>query len=272
MSGVREVVVCGAFDDIRSRDLRFFHEASKLGKLTVLLWRDDSVLEFTGKTPKFPLAERKYLLDACRFVSEVVIADMPCSRDELPADVRADVWADCAPTVSARRPAFCEARNIQYRRFRADELDGFPELRPAPSAPGRKKVVVTGCFDWLHSGHVRFFEEVAGHGDLTVVVGHDANIRFLKGDGHPLQSQDERRYAVAAVKYVSQAMIASGMGWLDADPEIKILKPDIYAVNEDGDHGGKREYCRANGIEYLVLRRTPADGLPSRSSTDLRGF
>jgi hypothetical protein len=50
------------------------------------------------------------------------------------------------------------------------------------------------------------------------------------------------------------------------------LQPDIYAVNEDGDKGGKREYCAARGLEYLVLKRTPAPGLPRRSSTDLRGF
>jgi hypothetical protein len=50
------------------------------------------------------------------------------------------------------------------------------------------------------------------------------------------------------------------------------LKPDIYAVNEDGDKGGKREYCQQLGVEYLVLKRTPAPGLPKRSSTDLRGF
>jgi glycerol-3-phosphate cytidylyltransferase-like family protein len=87
-----------------------------------------------------------------------------------------------------------------------------------------------------------------------------------------LQPQDQRRYAVAAVKHVKQALISSGHGWLDAEPEIQSLKPDIYAVNEDGDHASKREYCQANGISYVVLRRTPADGLPRRSSTDLRGF
>jgi hypothetical protein len=43
-------------------------------------------------------------------------------------------------------------------------------------------------------------------------------------------------------------------------------------VNEDGDKGGKREYCQQRGIEYLVLKRVPAEGLPKRSSTDLRGF
>jgi hypothetical protein len=71
---------------------------------------------------------------------------------------------------------------------------------------------------------------------------------------------------------VKQALISSGEGWLDADPEIRRLQPDIYAVNEDGDKGGKREYCAKRGIQYLVLKRAPAPGLPHRSSTNLRGF
>ena len=77
---------------------------------------------------------------------------------------------------------------------------------------------------------------------------------------------------VGSIKFVKQALISSGRGWLDADPEIQKLKPDMYAVNEDGDQGGKREYCRERGIEYLVLKRAPAPGLPRRSGTDLRGF
>jgi hypothetical protein len=67
-------------------------------------------------------------------------------------------------------------------------------------------------------------------------------------------------------------LISSGDGWLDAEPEILQIKPDIYAVNEDGDRPEKREYCEANGIEYRVLKRTPKEGLPRRQSTDLRGF
>lgn len=74
------------------------------------------------------------------------------------------------------------------------------------------------------------------------------------------------------MRYVKQALIASGAGWLDADPEIRRLKPDVCAVNEDGDKDGKREYCQRLGIECLVLKRTPAPGLPKRSRTDLRGF
>ena len=44
------------------------------------------------------------------------------------------------------------------------------------------------------------------------------------------------------------------------------------AVNEDGDKPEKREFCEARGIQYVVLKRTPKEGLPRRQSTDLRGF
>jgi cytidyltransferase-like protein len=268
MNAKKQVVVCGGFDDIRSRDLRFLEEAAKLGELTVLLWPDAMLAKRTGKAPKFPLAERRYFLSAVRTVGRVIEAE---ARDTLPENLRPDVWADVEGSANLKREVFASDNNIAYRVFTADELRGFPEPPPAPVAGG-KKVAVTGCYDWFHSGHIRFFEEVSAYGGLYVFVGNDACIRELKGEGHPLLSQDERRYVVGSIKFVAQATISSGNGWLDADREIRALKPDIYAVNEDGDRGGKRDYCRELGIEYLVLKRTPAPGLPSRSSTDLRGF
>jgi cytidyltransferase-like protein len=277
----QKVVVAGVFDDLRSAQLRFLEEASRLGEVTVLLWPDEAVEKITGQPPKFPEAERLYFLNAVRYVSKVVlITDVVNSFDELPdvTGFRPDVWADVEGQSHPKRKAFCEWHKLAYRVFNNEQLKGFSDpTAPAPGsvpvpAGGRKKVVVTGSYDWFHSGHVRFFEEVSAYGDLYVVVGHDANIRLLKGPGHPLLSQGERRYVVGSIKYVKQALISSGAGWLDADPEIQMLKPDIYAVNEDGDKGGKREYCKKNGIQYLVLKRTPAPGLPKRSSTNLRGF
>jgi cytidyltransferase-like protein len=270
MSPRKTVVVSGGFDDVRSRDLRFLQQAANLGDLTVLLWADDAIEKLTGKPPKFPLAERSYFLNAVRYVSRVEEPGLETSGDQLPSHIHADIWVDTA--ANPYREEFCKQHGISYQIIKKAELEGFPEPPPMPGAPGRKKIVVTGCYDWVHSGHVRFCEEVSTYGDLYVIVGHDKNIRLLKGEGHPLLSQDERRYVVGSIKYVKQSLISSGDGWLDADPEIQRLKPDIYAVNEDGDKGGKREYCEKNGIQYLVLKRTPAPGLPRRSSTDLRGF
>jgi len=269
-----QIAVMGGFDDIRSRELRFLEEAAKLGELTVLLWPDETVLEQTGKAPKFPLVERLYFLEAVRYVGRVIPISDVQNLGELPEEnnFHPQIWADLENDSNLARQSFCQKCGLAYRVLRAEQLSGFPEPSPGPSVPGRKKVVVTGSFDWFHSGHVRFLEEVSAFGDPYVIVGHDANIRLLKGEGHPLLSEAERRYVVGSIKFVKQALISSGEGWLDADPEIKKLLPDIYAVNEDGDKGGKREYCKKNGIEYLVLKRTPAPGLPKRSSTDLRGF
>ena len=272
MSSATQVIVSGGFDDIRSRDLRFLEEASKLGELTVLLWPDATLQKLTGEVPKFPLAERNYFLNAVRYVSKVVEADASANFNSLSHDFHAAVWADYEFTTNPTREKFAAKNKINYRVFSTAELGGFPELPPTPSASGRKKVVATGCFDWFHSGHVRFAEEASTYGDFYLCLGSDANVRLLKGAGHPLLSQEERRYVVGSIKFVKQALITTGSGWLDADPEIRRLKPDIYIVNEEGDKGGKREYCQKLGIEYLVLKRMPAKGLPNRSSTDLRGF
>jgi cytidyltransferase-like protein len=271
------VVLCGAFDDLRSRGLRLLQQAAKLGRVRVLVWPDQSIRSLAGAEPKFPLPERLYFLRALRFVDEAVPLEGPIAPDELPAressgQSRAAMWVDEAQEANNRRRDFCQKHGLEYRIFSAEQLQGFPEPAPYPAPSDRERVVVTGCYDWLHSGHVRFFEEVSSYGQLYVIVGHDANIRLLKGAGHPLLSQEERRYMVSSIRYVTGALISSGDGWLDADPEIRRLRPAIYAVNEDGDRGGKREYCEKMGLRYLVLKRVPAAGLPQRSSTTLRGF
>ena len=280
---MRRIAVLGSFDDIRSRHIRFLQEAARLGDLHLLLWSDAAVRSLEGRDPEFPQEERLYLLQAIRFVRQAVIIGAPTGQDglRLPNGIRPDLWAlppwEAPWEDSAAQRAFAGARGIPVRAIGEEQLQGFPVAVDAgsaqgPAAPPRKKVIVTGCFDWFHSGHVRFFEEVSGLGDLYVVVGHDANILLLKGEGHPLFPQDERLYLVHAVRHVREALISSGMGWLDAEPEIRRLRPDIYAVNEDGDKPEKREYCRQGGIEYVVLKRTPKEGLPRRQSTALRGF
>jgi cytidyltransferase-like protein len=268
------VIVSGPFDDIRSPQLRFLEEAAKAGPVKVMLWDDAAIKNLSGKPPKFPLAERRYFLGAVRFVSEVMVHPGPPDPDVLSAEILAPqtTWAFAATEDSPARRAFCRQHGLVAKVICPEDLQGFPASPVAAAGSTRKKVIVTGCYDWFHSGHVRFFEEVSALGDLYVAVGNDANVRLLKGAGHPLLSQDERRYVAGSIRHVAEAMFTTGSGWLDAEPEIQRIKPDMYAVNEDGDKPEKRAYCEANGIQYVVLRRTPAPGLAARSSTNLRGF
>jgi cytidyltransferase-like protein len=275
-----KVVLSGSFGDLRSRHVRFLHEASRLGDVHLLLWPDEVVRALEGRAPKFPQEERLYFLSAIRYVREVTLVAGPVEHDALPQvnELRPEVWAvDEAHDTPGKR-AFCAERSIVYRVIREEDLVGYPEPCQVSEnltgldVPSRRKVIVTGCFDWLHSGHVRFFEETSALGDLYVVVGHDANVRLLKGEGHPMFGQNERRYMVQAIRYVKQALISTGHGWMDAEPEIARIRPDIYAVNEDGDKPEKQAFCREHGLEYVVLKRQPKEGLPKRQSTILRGF
>ena len=281
---MKTVCVVGAFDDLKSQDVRFLEEASKLGAVQVLLWSDEIVAAQTGKPPKFPFVERHYLLQAIRYVHSVGrIANPPYNPDTLltTAGFKPDIWAVIENEDTPQKQAFCAANGLAYRVFTTKDTSGFPTPSPEelsaisyqPSAIGHPpSVIVTGCYDWLHSGHVRFFEEASELGGLYVAVGNDANVRLLKGAGHPMQSQEERCYMVGAIRYVTQALITSGSGWMDAEPEVERLKPDMYAVNEDGDKPEKQAFCEAHGLRYVVLKRTPKAGLTRRSSTDLRGF
>ncbi len=270
------VAVTGSFDNLRSKAVRFSQEASKGGDLHVGLWSDETVQAIEGKCPKFPERERLYLLQALRYVHQVTVVRGTIEREVLSQldALRPDLWiVDEASDTPAKRE-HAKARGLQYRVMRDEELGGLPvpPFEPPATDSGRKRVIVTGSFDWLHSGHVRFFEEASAFGKLYVVVGHDANIKLLKGQGHPLLPPDERLYMVHSIRHVHQAVISTGQGWMDAEPNIYRIKPHIYVVNEDGDRPEKRAFCAEHAIEYVVLKRIPKEGLPKRQSTDLRGF
>ncbi|MCP4168000.1 MAG: adenylyltransferase/cytidyltransferase family protein [Chloroflexi bacterium] len=101
---------------------------------------------------------------------------------------------------------------------------------------------MSGCFDMLHAGHVEFFQRAAALGDqLYVALGSDQTVYDLKG--RPLTAkgcQGERCFMVQNVGCVHQALISSGCGYLDIEPELRIIQPDIFVVNEDGNTPDKR--------------------------------
>ncbi len=129
-----------------------------------------------------------------------------------------------------------------------------------------KKVFVSGCYDLIHGGHIAFFKTAAAYGDLYVSLGRDENLLQLKGK-KPVFSEDERLYIVRSVRYVKDAFLASGMGMLDFEPDLKRIKPDIFVVNYDGHTTDKANLCKELGIEYVILERIPEPGLPARSSS-----
>jgi cytidyltransferase-like protein len=132
-----------------------------------------------------------------------------------------------------------------------------------------KKVLVSGCFDLLHAGHIAFLKEASSYGRLYVAVGTDANLRLLKGRAS-YYSQEERVYMVNSIRFVENAFLATGSGMLDFEPDMKKIKPDIFIVNSDGHTVEKEALCKKFRVEYKVLERIPEQGLPQHSSSSIK--
>ena len=135
-----------------------------------------------------------------------------------------------------------------------------------------KKVLVSGCFDLLHSGHVEFFREAAEHGDLYVRVGSDENIKALKGH-EPMYSNAERVFMAQSVKGVKDAAVSAGMGRFDFVEDAKLIKPDIYFVNDDASKLEERMSLFEEAgldVKIVVANRKPSEGLEERSSTSMK--
>jgi cytidyltransferase-like protein len=129
-----------------------------------------------------------------------------------------------------------------------------------------KKVLVSGCFDILHSGHIAFFEEASKCGELYVGVGSDSTVHELKGR-KPVYSEKERLYLIQSLKYVKDAWINSGRGLMDFEEEALSLKPDIIFVNSDGFTADKKEFCKKHNIQLIVSNKLPLDGFPIQPAT-----
>lgn len=96
----------------------------------------------------------------------------------------------------------------------------------------RKRVVFTnGCFDIIHSGHIRLLEASKDMGDVLIVgLNSDSSIRRLKGPGRPINSQRDRARVLAALEAVGAVVLFSQ----DTPRELlNVLRPDILVKGAD---------------------------------------
>jgi len=108
------------------------------------------------------------------------------------------------------------------------------ELRPLLAilhATGKKIVFTNGCFDLIHTGHTRYLAVARSFGDILVVaVNSDASVSTIKGEKRPINSQQERAEALAALESVDFVTIFS-----EPDPYkvISALQPDVLVKGGD---------------------------------------
>lgn len=129
---------------------------------------------------------------------------------------------------------------------------------------GRRVVFTNGCFDILHPGHVRSFEQARDLGDALIVgLNSDASVRALKGEGRPVLPQDERAEILAALECVDAVVIFD-----DLTPRevIARLLPDVLV--KGGDWTGDKIVGREE-VEAAGGRVVSAPVVPGFSTTDI---
>lgn len=104
-------------------------------------------------------------------------------------------------------------------------------LAEARRKAGQRVVFTNGCFDILHSGHVSLLERAARLGDFLIVgLNTDESVRRLKGQGRPVNSQDDRARVVGALAAVG-AVVFFGE---DTPIElIRAIRPDVLVKGAD---------------------------------------
>lgn len=126
-------------------------------------------------------------------------------------------------------------------------------------AAGRRVVLTNGVFDLLHTGHLYYLQQARQLGDaLFVALNSDASVRALKGPARPVQGEQERAYALAALACVDGVMI---FGEARLTAEIRALRPDVYC--KAGDYTldkldpGEKSALQEVGAEIKFLSFLP---------------
>ena len=109
--------------------------------------------------------------------------------------------------------------------------EDLQELLSKLRKDGKTIVTTNGCFDILHVGHVRYLEETKKFGDVLIVaLNSDKSVRRLKGEGRPINNENDRAEVLNALKSVDYVVLFDEDSPADLLAEIK---PDVHTKGAD---------------------------------------
>lgn len=112
-------------------------------------------------------------------------------------------------------------------------------------------ILVNGTFDIVHRGHIDLLNCARGFGQyLIVCIDSDRRVRELKGNGRPINNQEDRKHLLQNLKAVSAVYI------FDSDKELEMLCKQYSPIMVKGsDYKDKAivgsQYCKE--IKFLDL-------------------
>ena len=72
----------------------------------------------------------------------------------------------------------------------------------------QKIIIVSGYFNPIHKGYLEYFINAKAKGDLLFVgIDTDKRVRELKGETRPVNSQEDRKKVLEAIRYVDKVFL-----------------------------------------------------------------
>lgn len=172
------------------------------------------------------------------------------------ANLAAGVVVGKIGTVPVDRDELLSALMPEAERFAGEKVLSLAQLRTRVSAwrsAGATIVFTNGCFDLLHTGHIKLLEEARREGSrLVVAVNSDASVRKLKGPQRPIVAEKDRAGLLAALSAVDAVIIFDAPTPLAA---IEALRPDVIVKGGDYDEStvvGAKEVRSWGGRVHIV--------------------
>lgn len=127
---------------------------------------------------------------------------------------------------------------------------------------GKTIVLVTGCFDILHTEHRKFLQKAKKKGNILLVgMESDKRVRELKGQGRPVNKIKKRTKQLVDTNIPDYVFVLPEHFSATAEHErlIARIRPDILAVSAHTLHQGKKKEMveRYGGELRVVLPYNP---------------
>lgn len=129
------------------------------------------------------------------------------------------------------------------------------------------KVLTFGTFDILHIGHLNYLKqarEIAGNGELHVIVSRDINAEKLKAK-KLIHNENERLEIINQLKIIDKAILGEKEDIFEA---VRKINPDIVVLGYDQLPSDEilKEKFKEHNINAKIIRAKPFKESTNKSS------
>lgn len=119
----------------------------------------------------------------------------------------------------------------------------------------KRIVLVGGCFDLLHWGHLTFLKKAKTKGEILVVALESDDFIRLKKKRQPVHTQDQRAKILSSLTFVDRVIKLPLMkNNEDYFKLVKRVKPSVIAVSSrDTQLPNKKMQAKSVGAKLVVV-------------------